>query len=113
MIQIPVADQNDSLTEIDLDGETFFLHLAWNSEAEFWTLGVENVNQQTLVESIALVPDSALLKRYRTSGMPGGDLWAIAPDRRDNISRDDLPAGIVALVYVTAAEIALIASGAA
>jgi hypothetical protein len=66
------------------------------------------VNRLTLVESIALVPDFPLLGRYRTSAMPAGDIVAVAPDRRDDISRSDLPEGIVALVYITAAEIALI-----
>lgn len=105
MIQIAVTDQNDSLTEVVLDDVTFFLHLAWNSEGDFWTLGLENASKDTVVEGIAVVPDYPLLGRYRSAGMPAGEIMAIAPDRRDIISRSDLPTGIVALVYVTQAEL--------
>lgn len=110
MLQISVADQNDSLTELELDGATYFLHLAWNSEAEVWTLGLENVNKETLIEGIPIVPDYPLLARYRIDGMPPGDLIAVAPDRRDSISRADLPAGIVALVYVSGDDLIAIAA---
>ncbi len=110
MIQIAVVDENDSLTEVVLDEETFFLHLAWNSEAEFWTLGIENASKDTIIEGIAVVPDYPLLDRYRGPGMPAGDIIAVAPDRRDGISRSDLPEGIVALVYVTAADLKVIAA---
>lgn len=110
MIQISVVDQNDSLTEVDLDGETYFVHLAWNSEGGSWTLGVENANKDTIVEGIAVVPDFPLLGRYRVAGMPAGEILAVAPDRRDTISRSDLPSGVVALVYVTQAEVVLIAA---
>ncbi|MDB5849787.1 MAG: hypothetical protein JWP29_3539 [Rhodoferax sp.] len=106
MIAIGVPDQNDSLLEIDLEGETFFLHFAWNSEAEFWTLGVESASHDTLVEGVVIVPDTLLLSRYRQEGMPPGDLMVVVPDRRDSITRAALPAGDVTLLYASAAEIA-------
>jgi hypothetical protein len=101
MILIPVADQNDSLTEIELDGEVYYLHLAWNSEAEFWTLGLESVDHSTVVEGIFVVPDTPLLSRYRVLGMPPGEIMAIAPDRGNLIARSDLPSGRVSLIYAT------------
>jgi hypothetical protein len=38
--------------------------------------------------------------------VPAGELVALAPDRRDTVSRAALPAGEVALLYVNAEEIA-------
>lgn len=106
MLTIPVIDENDSLTEVELDGRTYFLRLSWNSEAEIWSLGIENAANELVVAGIALVPDFPILRPYRHLAVPPGDLLALAPDRRDSISREALPAGDVALIYVSAAEVA-------
>lgn len=105
MIVIPVLDANDSLTEVVLDDETFFLRLSWNSEGQFWTLGVENAYNEVIITGIALVPDTPLLARYRHLLVPDGELFALTPDRRDTISREALPSGDVALVYLDAEEV--------
>jgi hypothetical protein len=105
MLTIPVLDANDSLTEVVLDERTFFLHLAWNSEAELWALSIENAYNELIIAGIAVVPDSALVDRFRHLPVPAGELMAITPDGRDTISRPALPSGDVALVYIEAAEL--------
>lgn len=106
MIVIPVIDANDSLTEVELEGRIYFFQLSWNSEAELWTLSIENAYNEVIVAGIGMVPDTPLLARYRHLPVPPGELVALAPDRRNAISREALPAGQVALVYVESAEIA-------
>lgn len=106
MIVIPVLDANDSLTEIELDGATYFVRLSWNSEAELWALSIENAYNELIVAGICVVPDTPLLAGYRHLDVPAGELVALAPDRRDTVSRAALPAGEVALLYVDAEEIA-------
>lgn len=104
MIQIPVLDTNDSLCEVVLDGETYFLHLSWNEEDAFWTLGIENANHAVLVQSIKVVPDAPLLRWVRRNYLPPGELIASTPDRRDAVSRADLIDGTVPLIYISAEE---------
>lgn len=106
MIVIPVPDANDSLTEVELDGITYFLRLSWNSEAELWSMAIENAYNEVIVAGICVVPDTPLLAGYRHLVVPAGELVALAPDRRDTVSRAALPAGEVALVYVNAEEVA-------
>ncbi len=106
MIQILVPDANDSLTEMELDGRTYFLRLSWNSEARQWVLAVENAYNELIVAGIAVVPDTPLLAGYRHLTVPAGELVALAPDRRDTISRSALPSGEVALLYINADEVA-------
>ncbi|MGV2866789.1 phage baseplate plug family protein [Achromobacter sp. ESBL13] len=105
MIQILVPDANDSLIEMELDGMTVFLRLSWNSEAQQWVLSIENAYNELVVAGIAVVPDTRLLAGYRHLPVPPGELVALAPDRRDTISRSALPSGEVALLYVNAAEV--------
>ncbi len=106
MIVIPVLDANDSLTEVELEGVTYFFQLSWNSEAELWTLSIENAYNEVIVAGIAVAPDTPLLARYRHLAVPAGELVAVAPDRRNTISRTALPAGEVALIYVDSTEVA-------
>lgn len=105
MQQIPVEDLNDSITEVVLDGSPYFLRLTWNSEDAYWAWGLEAPNNTVLVRGMKLVPDSVLLKWVRRRGFPPGELIAVTPDRRDTISREALPSGEVALVYVREDEI--------
>ncbi|EHK65305.1 phage baseplate plug family protein [Achromobacter arsenitoxydans] len=106
MLKIPVIDSNDSLIEVELDGLTYFFQVSWNSEAEQWTLSIENAYNEVIVSGIAVVPDRPLLAWYRHLAVPPGELVALAPDRRNTISREALPAGQVALIYVESAEVA-------
>lgn len=106
MIEIPVLDANDSLTEVELDGTTYFLRLSWNSEAQLWALAIENAYNEVIVAGIAVVPDTPLLAAYRHLAVPAGEIVALAPDRRATISRAALPAGEVALIYVDGREVA-------
>lgn len=100
MLKIPILDANDSLTEVELDGITYFLQLSWNSEAELWALSIENAYNEVIVAGIAVVPDTPLLALYRHLAVPAGELVALAPDRREIVSRLALPAGEVALIYI-------------
>ena len=105
MIQIQVLDANDSLTEVELDGVTYFLGLGWNSEFEAWAMSIENAYNEVVVAGIALVPDTPLLAQYRHLPVPAGELIALAPDRRNTISRAALPSGEVGLMYVSVEEV--------
>ncbi|HEX3161155.1 MAG TPA: hypothetical protein VHQ92_01130 [Pseudolabrys sp.] len=103
---IPIIDANDSLTEVVLTGETFFLHLSWNTESASWTLGINNARNEAVVAGIALVTDYTLLERYRTAlPVPAGELVALTPDQRNSVSRTALPLGIVALMYYEPGEL--------
>lgn len=105
MIQIPVPDENDSISEIDIDGETYFFHFAWNETASFWTLSIENANKESLASGIRIVPDYPLLSQIQRPYLPQGEILAITPDRRNSIGRSDLPSGRVAIIYATADEV--------
>ncbi|WP_066733534.1 phage baseplate plug protein [Cupriavidus sp. D384] len=106
MLTLPVSDANDSLIEVELDGMTCFLRLSWNSEAELWSLAIENAYNELIVAGVAVVPDTPLLARFRHLSVPPGELVALVPDRRDAVGREALPAGDVALIYVEASELA-------
>ncbi|APH57390.1 Hypothetical protein GbCGDNIH6_1568 [Granulibacter bethesdensis] len=107
---ISVPDLNDSVMEAELDGQSFFLHLSWNSEAGFWTLGLQDATRTTLLEGLPVLGNTPLIGRYRTEAMPQGELIALPPDTalengQERIGRSDLPgAGGASLVYVSAAE---------
>ena len=106
MIQIPVIDAADSLSDVTLDGTQFVLHLSWNTTAEYWSLGLLDAGSNLLLEGLAIVPDYLLLGRLRTPSFPIGDMAAVTPDGRNTVAYDDLVNGTVALIYYEAADLA-------
>jgi hypothetical protein len=105
MFEIVTIDANDQLLEVTLDGETFFLRLSWNSEAEGWALEIQNYNQETLVTGIGMVPNSPLLHRYRYLGLPPGELLVLMKDRAALVGRKGFLDDTASLIYVTAADL--------
>lgn len=106
MIQIPILDANDQLIEVELDDETYFLHVGWNSEAASWALEIENYNRETIVAGIVMVPNTPLLALYRYRDVPAGELLVTMMDDTVQPGRDAFTAGAAALIYLTAAEVA-------
>lgn len=105
MIILPVIDANDQLLEAELDGITYFIQLSWNSEAAFWTISIENANNDVIVTGIYLAPDSMLLSNYRQLAVPAGEIIALVEDSRQIIGRQDFVDGMARLFYVTAQEV--------
>ncbi|MBF1221554.1 MAG: hypothetical protein HXM21_00090 [Haemophilus influenzae] len=101
MIEINVPDYNDSLLEVELDEETFFLHFSWNETGEFWTLGIENAYNNELVSSLKILPERPLLQFVRNEHLPLGDLIAIRSDNGQVIRRDDFKNGKATLFYMS------------
>lgn len=106
MIQLPVIDAADSITDVVLDGTNFIVHLSWNTTGAYWSLGLYDAGDNTLVEGLAIVPDYLMLGRLRTPGFPLGDMAAVTPDGRNSIAYEDLVNGTVALIYYEAADLA-------
>lgn len=100
MFTIAIFDANDSVSEVTLDGTVYQLHMAWNSECEFWSWGLLDADGNTLIDALALVPDYPLIDRIRTPDLPLGELCAITPDGRNTISYTDLVSGTVSMTYL-------------
>lgn len=111
MFSIPTIDANDQLLEVELDGETFFVRLSWNSEAAFWVTEIQNYNQETLVAGVIVVPNVPLLARFHYLDVPPGELMALLPGDDSTIPRDGFLTGKASLIYMTEAEVSAIKGG--
>lgn len=105
MITIPVLDANDSLLEIALEGNTYFLRMSWNSEGEFWVLGLEDYAHNLIIAGIRVVADTPLLSMWRHLPVPPGELVVLLmDDTRQDIRRTDFADGSAALIYTEESE---------
>lgn len=105
MIEVPVLDTNDSLLEIELSGATYFLRMSWNSEGEFWVLGVEDYAHTLILAGLRVVPNSPLLARWQNLAVPAGELYAVLmDDTRQEINRTDFADGTASLIYLEPGE---------
>lgn len=100
MIEINVPNHNDSLLEVTLDDEVFFLHFSWNSTGEYWTLAIENAYNDELVSSLKLLPNRSILPFVRNADLPLGELVVVREDSLESVGRDDFKNGLASLVYV-------------
>lgn len=106
MITIPMIGQNDFLLEAALDDVTYFLHFSWNSEAEFWVMGIQNANNDVVLQGVVLVPNVALLNQFKTHAVPRGEFVAYAENPLERLGRDSFTSGRAVLFYMTEAEYA-------
>jgi len=105
MISLPVLDANDSILEVDLEGNTYFLRMSWNSEGEFWVLSIEDYDNNTILAGVRVVPDTPLLGMFHHLMVPPGELWAVLmDDTRQDFLRTDFSDGSAALIYVEEGE---------
>ena len=100
MFEIIVPDNNDSLLEVDLDDEVFFLHFSWNSTGEYWALAVENAYNDELLSAVKMLPNRPLFTFLRTDDLPLGELVVVRDDNLESVGRDDFKNGLASLVYI-------------
>lgn len=100
MIVITVPNHNDSLLEVELDEEIFFLHFSWNSTGEFWTMAIENAYNDEIVSGIPLLPNRLLLSQFSFESLPLGDFMVVREDGLQAVGREDFFAKKATLIYL-------------
>lgn len=100
MITISIPHHNDSLLEVELDEEIFFLHFSWNETGGFWTMAVENAYNDEIVSSIPLLPNRLLLSQFSLEALPLGDFMVVREDDLQTVGREDFFAKKATLIYL-------------
>lgn len=106
MIKIPLVDLNDFIVEASLEDTTYFLKFSWNTEGEFWTLGIRNAANIAVLQSIVIVPNSPLLEQFTTYAVPPGEFVAYTDDPVGTIDRDSFVTERAVFYYIPEAEYA-------
>lgn len=97
MIAIELFDANDFVVDVELDGVSYALHWAWNSENGFWTWGVQNADGIVQFEGLRVLANVDLLRGLRHLDVPQGWLYV---DCDGDLNRDAFVNGRAELVYV-------------
>jgi hypothetical protein len=96
---------NDQVIQMTLDNGVYFVHLAYNSESDTWSMGLLDANSETLIDGLSLIANYPLLSRARQPSFPPGELMCIAPTTRETIDYDSLILGDSQLLYYSQAEV--------
>lgn len=104
---ISMADHNDFIFSITLEGEAYKFHFAWNPRSARWSLDIRDSLGNDIVRSIAIIPNFPLLNPYRRhTGLPPGELLAIVnTEGKETIGRDDFASGAASLIYMPKEEL--------
>lgn len=101
MRSIPAIDANDYVLEIELEGDVYFLRMSWNSEGEFWVLGVQDYARTVVIAGIRVVPNVPLLEMFHHLALPRGEIYAVLmDDTRQDFLRGDFVDGSASMVYL-------------
>lgn len=105
MYSISMADANDFVQQVMLDGVAYKLHFAYNSYSAQWTVDVRDSKNVDIIRAVAIVPNFPLLAQHRrVAALPNGELMAVVvnPAGSDNqrIDRNGFVDGRFSLVYV-------------
>jgi len=105
MLQVPFQDFPAFSETTALDGQVYRLTFRWNTRGQYWTLKVSQADGTPILSGIKLVPDYELISAYVDMGPPPGLLFVVNPSGQlYTVTRDNLPSGEIALVYMTEAE---------
>lgn len=109
MITISMADANDFVESVILDGTAYRLHFSWNGFAGQWSMDIRTATNEDIVRGIAVVPNFPLFQQYKRNGTPRGEIAAIVvkPELAGNqtIGRKDFVNGKFSLVYIPESEV--------
>ena len=111
MLKIGMYDANDFIESVNLEGERYDLHFAWNQSNKTWTMDIRTSQKEDIVRGIAMVPNFPLLNQHRrTAGLPAGEIMAVVnnPTARQAIGRYDFLNGKFSLVYIPGGELSAI-----
>lgn len=105
MREIPTIDANDFIVEIELEGDVYYLHMAWNSEGEFWVLGLQDYTRAVVLAGVLVVPNAPLFSMFHHLAIPTGEIYAVLmDDTREQFLRTDFADGSGHLVYIEEGE---------
>lgn len=110
MIKIPLIDQNSFVIEAALDELTYFLRFDWNSEAQFWTMAIQNARNEAVLRGVVLVSNTPLLQQFRHLDVPAGEFVVVADDPDMAIDRNCFLNGRANFYYLTENEVAALQS---
>lgn len=96
---------NDMVIQMTFDNAVYFVHLAYNSETDSWAIGLLDANSQLLIDGLSIVANYPLLSRVRQPAFPPGEIVAVAPLSREEITYDSLVNGDTQLIYYSLAEV--------
>lgn len=106
---IKVSDLNSQAIEATLDDELFYIILNWNQSRGHWTLSLRNAGYETIISSISISPNYSLIRQFRYSDLPPGELIVETMDFESGpIPRDGFVSGKYSLNYYTEQDIRLI-----
>jgi len=102
IITIPFFNFTQFTQEIALDGIPYIFTFTWNSRGEFWTIGISDKEQNTLISGIKLVLGLELLRKFPDKSLPPGRLFVFDVTGNElPIAYDDFVDGRCDLIYET------------
>lgn len=100
---ITVPDYNDSFSRVVLDSKELLLRFTFNTEGDFWSFGIYEINESPIVSSIKIVPNTPLNLWYIDSRIPFGT-FGVQTDK-ETLGRNSFVDGEAVFMFIPHADI--------
>lgn len=102
---IPTKDSPNYSINITLDNVSYIMRFLYNTEIGFWTLGLNDVDDNPLLTNIKLVVNYPLTRIYKYLPIPPGEFYCLSSKKGvKTIGRDSFVNKEVSLIYLTEIE---------
>jgi hypothetical protein len=106
MLVLPFSEAPAFSQEVTLDDVPYRFRFIWNTRFEFWSMSIFDREFTPIVQGIKVVLGYELISLYRGLPVPPGEIYTVdTTDEVVRIGRDDIPDGVVQLVYVPESEL--------
>jgi len=77
ILSIPVTSDPFNQTTVNLEGSDYLLSFQWNQRESSWYMSI-SLPDETLLASVKIVTNWALLRRFVDPRLPPGEMFAIS-----------------------------------
>lgn len=84
---------------ISLEGTTYLFSFEWNDRGSFWSMDIQDQDENYLVAGVKVNGGCLLLSRFKNPLLPKGDLFTVDTSGKDNSPAVDNFGTVVLLIY--------------
>lgn len=99
-LQIPVRTDLPAYSfSITLEGVVYILSFEWNDRGSFWTMDIQDQDENYLVAGVRVVNNQDLLGRFRNTALPAGTFYLLDTTGKVDDPKVDNFGTVVLLFY--------------
>jgi len=91
--------------EVTLEDVSYIFNFTYNGRSEQWSMSIHDIDDNHIVDGIALIMNFNLFDQYRTADLPPGEMYIVdTTGLEEKVTRENM-GSILELVYIPEDEV--------